>query len=410
MSSTKIATYLPPWQGKKGLRVAGHDEDAVTMAVAVGLQVLQGTEPDAVVLVTRQPALLEGGSSAVICAGLGISETIHVVEQIGGASALLDAITSAAPNTLVMGVDVDYVSGAGAGAVLVGNDKAISFITRIQRSLPTRTRHVDGSVYQDDDARLTRERGIKEAFERAKLDTKPLLLTGLPQKVAKPFCAASDIDTLLSLPTQGASSPIFALALLSDNQTFGLCAAFDQASLSVATINSRVKVKRLEPEAQPQPNTRFNEGSDIKIALAAYDRAFESKLKLEAGCCNKCGSLAMPVRYRCINCGSENNSSLTPLPRLAEAYTAVTIHIPIPGLVTPYTLVMAQLEGVDVRILVTLTDAAPDTVAIGDKGAMVFRRVAVRTGVPDYGYAFSPLLEQIAEQITATSNRSEETA
>ena len=403
---TKIATYLPLWQGKKGLRAAGHDEDAVTMAVAAGIQVLEGTKPASVVLVTRQPALLEGGSSAVICAGLGIPETTNVVEQIGGAAALLDAITSATTNTLVLGVDVDYNSGAGAGAVLIGDDNAISFITRIQRSLPTRTRHHDGSVYQDDDARLTRERGIKEAFLRADLTVKPQLLAGLPLKGGKAFCNAPAIDAALDLPTIGASSPIFALALLADHQAFGVMAGFDQASLSVATLNSAIAVKRLEPKAQAKPNTHFNEGSDIKMALAAYDRAFESKLKLEAGCCNDCGTLAMPARYRCINCGSENNSSLTPLPRLAEAYTTVTIHIPIPGLVTPYSLVMAQLEGTDVRILVTQTDAAPDTVAIGDKGAMVFRRVALRTGVPDYGYSFSPLAEQIAQ---ATNNR-EETA
>ena len=304
----------------------------------------------------------------------------------------------------MIGVDVDYVSGAAAGAVLVGDDGAITHETRIQRSLPTRTRHLDGSVYQDDDARLTRERGVKEAFSRAALTSKPLLLAGMPLKAASSFCTLPEVDADLNLPTTGAASPIFALALLSENNTFGLCAAFEQASLSVATLNSSLELTRLEPAAQPKPKTRLNEGADIKFALAAYDRAFESKLKLEAGRCNGCGQLSMPVRYRCINCGSENNASLTPLPRIAEAYTTSTIHIPIPGLVTPYTLVMAQLDNVDVRILVTQTDSPPDAVAIGDKGAMVFRRVAMRSGVPDYGYAFSPLAEQIALQTNLPSN------
>jgi uncharacterized OB-fold protein len=202
----------------------------------------------------------------------------------------------------------------------------------------------------------------------------------------------------MDLPTTGASSPLFALALMADNDAQGLCAAFDQASLSVASLNHSIEVERLEPEAQPQPKTRLNEGAAIKMALAAYDRAFEPKLRLEAGCCNQCGTLAMPPRYRCIDCGAENDYVLKALPRTAEAYTSVTIHIPIPGLVTPYTLVMAQLEGVDVRILVTLTDAPPASVAIGDKGKMVFRRIALRSGVPDYGYAFSPLTQQTDRQ------------
>ena len=50
MTGTRIATYLPLWEGKNGRRAAGHDEDAVTMAVAAGMQVLSGSSPDTVVL------------------------------------------------------------------------------------------------------------------------------------------------------------------------------------------------------------------------------------------------------------------------------------------------------------------------------------------------------------------------
>jgi uncharacterized OB-fold protein len=39
---------------------------------------------------------------------------------------------------------------------------------------------------------------------------------------------------------------------------------------------------------------------------------------------------------------------------------------------------------------VKVTGAEPGTVDIGDRGRMVLRRVAVRSGVPDYGYAFEP--------------------
>ena len=51
---------------------------------------------------------------------------------------------------------------------------------------------------------------------------------------------------------------------------------------------------------------------------------------------------------------------------------------------------IVELDGVGVRALVKVTGAQPGTVGIGDRGRMALRRVAVRSGVPDYGYAFEP--------------------
>ena len=76
---------------------------------------------------------------------------------------------------------------------------------------------------------------------------------------------------------------------------------------------------------------------------------------------------------------------------LTEVYSLATVHVPVPGLATPYTVVLAELGDTGVRTLVRLTGAPPGSVAIGDRGRMVFRRVAVRMGVPDYGYAFLPV-------------------
>jgi uncharacterized OB-fold protein len=66
------------------------------------------------------------------------------------------------------------------------------------------------------------------------------------------------------------------------------------------------------------------------------------------------------------------------------------VQIPVPGLKTPYSLVIVELDDVGVRALVKVTGAEPGTVAIGARGRLALRRVAVRSGVPDYGYAFEP--------------------
>jgi uncharacterized OB-fold protein len=51
---------------------------------------------------------------------------------------------------------------------------------------------------------------------------------------------------------------------------------------------------------------------------------------------------------------------------------------------------LAELGDTGVRLLSRLTGVPAGQVAIGDRGRMVLRRVAVRTGVPDYGYGFLP--------------------
>jgi uncharacterized OB-fold protein len=184
---------------------------------------------------------------------------------------------------------------------------------------------------------------------------------------------------------------LLVLAELVERGTGGLVAAAEQASLSAARIDPiGATVSRRQPEPRTVPSRRSTPGPDIKIAFTAYDRAFEPKLRWEAGRCRACGELALPPRYRCLGCGSEAGWDLVPLPREGTVYTTTTIHVPVPGLATPYSLALVELDDVGVRTLTTVTDARSGEVDIGDRGRMVLRRLAVRSGVPDYGYAFSP--------------------
>ena len=111
-----IATYLPCW-GSAGGRVAGGDEDAVTLAVEAGRAAIDaaagGGGVQRVVLISRELPLLEGGNAAVLLAGLGLDPEIEVSERLGGAPAALDALSSARPRTLVIAADVQPFAGAG---------------------------------------------------------------------------------------------------------------------------------------------------------------------------------------------------------------------------------------------------------------------------------------------------------
>jgi DNA-binding IclR family transcriptional regulator len=103
--SISVGTYLPPWGTSQG-RVLGYDEDALTMAVEAGRQVVDaGGMVTRVVFISRELPLLEGGNTAPLLAALRLPDTLEVVEQLGGAPATLDAILSANSGTLVIAVD-----------------------------------------------------------------------------------------------------------------------------------------------------------------------------------------------------------------------------------------------------------------------------------------------------------------
>jgi uncharacterized protein len=398
-----IATYLPCWGSARG-RVAGGDEDAVTLAVEAGRAAIEaadgGDSADAggggagggvqrVVLVSRELPLLEGGNAAVLLAGLGLDPEIEVSERLGGAPAALDALSSARPRTLVIAADVQPFAGAAA-ALVAGSGLPVTPVARLARSLPVRTRSAAGEVHDYGDPRLLRERGVlaSVAALAAEGADKPLALAGVDARQAAAVCAGQPA----ALPTTGASSALFALAALAESRSAGPLFAAEQATVSGVLVGDGVAVvRRVEPAARPLPASTFTPGKEIPVSLAAYDRAFSAKVRFEAGRQAGTGELDFPPRYRVGTDGTlHTDYTLVPLPRTGTVYTGVTVRIPVPGLPTPYSLVIVELDGVDVRVLARVTGAPAGAVNIGDRGRMVLRLVAVRSGVPDYGYAFCP--------------------
>ena len=400
MTIASIGTYLPVW-GSATERVCGADEDAVTLAVEAGRAALHAAEPQSVplrrvVLVTRDLPLLEGGNGPALLAGLGLDPGVEVVEQIGGAPAVLDQLVTAGAGTLVIGADSPAGNGAGstggcgAAAAWIADSPhglALTPVARVQRSLPVRARGNDGVVHEYEDPRLLRERGVHAAVVDAGIAAKAVAVAGLGGKEA----AALGEGGLPRLPTLGASAPLFALAALADRRTGGLVLAFEQASMSAVDVPAgAVALLRREPPARPVPVQRVTPGPEIRISLPAYERAFDAKVRLEAARCPTCATLSLPPRRLCLGCGAEGVPDLVALPRDAVVYTTTTVHTPVPGLATPYSIVIVELGGSGVRLLAQVTGAEPGSVAIGDRGTMVLRRVAERAGVPDYGYSFAP--------------------
>ena len=335
---------------------------------------------------SRDFPLLEGGNGAALLAGLGLGSTTEVREQLGGAPVALEAIADAGHGTLVIGADV--TGGAGASAVLCATSGVeLSILNRVNRSLPVTTRSPDRASH-----RLRRPASCCASSASRGQSPSSGSMRPRPRSQSRGLsprdAAVVGRGDVPLLPTLGASAAGFALAALGGE---GRVVAVEQATVVAAVVAAgSVVVTRDERDAQTPPVTTMTSEADITISLAAYERAFDEKLRLEAARCTTCGTLSSPHRFRCLTCGSEAPTESVPLPRDAVIYTLATIHVPVPGLATPYTVVIAELGDSGVRLLARLTGVAPGSAAIGDRGRMVFRRVAERTGVPDYGYAFLP--------------------
>lgn len=386
MGSVIVSTYRPPW-GDGERRVNGPDEDILTMAVQAGRLALKGTDSSAVssvVFVANKLPLLPSGDAAVLLAALDLPANTQLIERAGTAVAALDAVATATAGMLV--ITAHEGNQAGGAAALVIDASTVTCESRIERSLPLRTWADDGRESLDEDPRLLRERGARASLSRLGLEENVILIAGLDRRTAAQFCAPEAPAVKISGPASG----IAAIAAAAENSQSGLVGAWHDASATVARIDAdAIEVRRIETPALPIPR-QTSSSADIKFAATAYERAFDSKLGLKAGKCPSCGTLAMPPRYRCLKCGSEEPHILTRLPTRAAVYTTTTVHTPVPGLATPYSLAIVETEGTDVRMLLTVTGAPPATVKIGDAGSLVLRIVAKRSGVSDYGYAFQP--------------------
>lgn len=392
MTVSHVATYRPTWE-VGGDRVAGRDEDAVTMTVAVVRAVIDaGFEPHAIVVVTHEPALLVGSNGAVVLRALRLPDSCRYEELVGGADLMLQTICDRSAGTIVVGVD-PVGAGAAAGAAAIGHKgMGVSAIGRVHRSLPIQVqapRQPDPQVY--DDPRLLRERGWKRAVEAlSPAAQERLVIAGVPSKAAAALGGERDLATAAT--ADGASSVPFALAAIAGANDAGVnLVALDGASAAAAAVRlgEGCVIHRIERPATQVPQQSDGGPAALALSLPAYDRAFEYRIGLMAARC-ECGTLSLPPRVLCLGCGAMDRTTPVALPRTATVYTVTTVHAPVPGMRSPYTLAICELGDTGVRLLAPVADAAPGTTVIGDSGTMELRRLSERQGVPDYGYAFIP--------------------
>ncbi|QLL09101.1 Zn-ribbon domain-containing OB-fold protein [Mycobacterium vicinigordonae] len=395
---TSIGSYLPPWQ-VKGHRVKGVDEDAITMAVAAGRAADAAAVAKRLVVVSRDFPLLEGGNGAVLLAGLGLSASLPVTEVLGGGPAALDQVASASPNTLIIATD-DNVASVGAVAVLVTDTGAgvdVLPTARQTRSLPLHTRDGDGTRHEYVDPRLEREVGLRATARRLQLaDSDPLL--AVAGATAAQLEGIVDTAGAIHATATSAAAALRLLAEAVERKVLGLLVSFEQSEITAVSLRAgdgQPPVVRDEVPPRELPEVRVAEGVGIPISLPAYARAFEPKIRWEAAVFDERPGIdsvpQFPPRARVDDYGVlAADYRLEPLPRTGAVYTHTTVRIPVPDLPSPYSLAVIQLDNSPVRVLLKVTGVPAGETTIGQRGAVVLRRIAMRSGIPDYGYAFWP--------------------
>jgi len=395
-----IGTYLPPWE-RRGRRVGGPDEDALTMAVAAGRVADPNSAARHVVMVSRNFPLLEGGNGAVLLAGLSLPDDVPVTEVLGGAPAVLDQIVTGTDGTLVIAVD-DSDSQAGSAALLLGGGGApVTEVGRVSRSLPLQTRRDDGSKRAYVDPRLQREMGVKASLKKLALqeNTTVAAVAGLK---ANQLQSAVNVSAAVEDAAVSASGIIRVIAAAVESGILGVVLAVEQATITAAELGpGSVRICRDEAAATELPAFRTAPGAGIPISLASYARAFEPKLRWEAAVFDPRPGIdeapLFPPRVRVDNAGNlASDYRLEPLPRTGTIYTQATVRIPVPDLPSPYTIAVIQLDDSPVRVLLKLTAAPVGETTIGQPGSVVLRRIASRTGIPDYGYMFWPSKQAVS--------------
>ncbi len=124
------------------------------------------------------------------------------------------------------------------------------------------------------------------------------------------------------------------------------------------------------------------------MITARYHREIPQRYRLEAAECSNCGATSFPPRLVCPECKSKAFHTI----RLSDegkllTFTVVRVGSDKFSKETPYAVGIVELDH-GVRITTQLADVDLDTLRVGQKVKLVFRRIQDdgRAGIHCYGY------------------------
>lgn len=125
---------------------------------------------------------------------------------------------------------------------------------------------------------------------------------------------------------------------------------------------------------------------------ARYWREIPQRYRLEAARCTSCGEIAYPPRLLCPKCRSRQFETI----RLNDegailSFTVIRVGPSQFADQTPYVVGIVELDG-GVRITSQIVDCDPETLAVGQRMRLEFRRIQQQgeAGILCYGHKCVP--------------------
>jgi hydroxymethylglutaryl-CoA synthase len=143
------------------------------------------------------------------------------------------------------------------------------------------------------------------------------------------------------------------------------------------------------------PMTEIPSFGSPYAASPAWERSKHASVALRGGRCRACGSLNFPPRSYCLDCRGESFDAVA-LPRRGSVLTFnLQYVVGIGPEEAPLPICTALLEGEEAgryggKVAALVTDADPETIAVGTPVELIPRRGDVEDGLVKYGWKFRP--------------------
>jgi 3-hydroxy-3-methylglutaryl CoA synthase/uncharacterized OB-fold protein len=443
---SEVAAFLGGRAARGTRAVASYDEDTTSMGVEAARQVLRSTptessRPTALFFATSAPAYLEKSNAATIHAALGLDKSVGAYDMCGsvrsGAGALRAAFERRG-TTLVVLSDMRWGRPGGADET-GGGDGAIAFL--IGESGPRIAELVAMSSATEevlDRWRLPGElvsRSWEERFGESALvapalrayadglaqaglpegDVARIAVTGSSSRAAKRVAAklltggAAAVDDLSSsIGFAGAAhvglSTIQALSGAASGTTVAVACVADGADVFLlrATDPQRVPQAPAQEQGAPLSYASFlswrgeleREGprrpDPLRPTAPAARRSESWKLGFVGSRCGECRQLHLPPQRTCLSCRSVDRMTPAPLADVPGTIATFSVDRLAFSLNPPALAVVVDLDGGG-RFQCELTDADPESVRIGQRVEMTFRRLFTADGVHNYFWKAKPI-------------------
>ena len=428
--------YLPTYRldrdsGVRGTRVvASFDEDSTTMAVAAATMLGDLRAPEQLLLATTSPAYLDKTNAAAVHAALHLPAATFAADLAGSGRSTFAAIRSAVSlGGVVVAADVrvgkpgsvdEKAGGDGAAALLFGDGAAIADVLGVAATteelldrwrLPT---SITGEQWEERFGferyaalvRATAERALAEAgLEEAD----HVVVTSPNQGVAKRAgsLVKGRISTTASpIGHAGAADAVLGLAAVLDTagaeETVLLLSAVDGCDAVVLRTTELLLERR-----QPRPvAVQLSSGRTVPyVTYLAWRGLLDRELPrrpepdrpagppsarggswkfgFSGARCAACGFLHLPPLRVCRSCSTADAMEAVAVSRLQGRVATYTVdrlaYSPSP----PVVDVVVDFDGGG-RCALEVADADPESVEVGTRVDLTFRRLFTAGGVHNY--------------------------